>query len=266
MSEFKIFEYSENDFIFILFLMWFLTYFFGQMYAYGKMLDLPIEIKVYSTLGDILRIFAIYNFIPLLLGLIAISKWLNLSNRYSPFLKMLIRKALWLFVVISLAQIVIYGVESHFCFLGYLTLNLSILAYSFIALYLIHLFQKQTFLNEILAISLGILVISELWELPFNLYYADSHPFMLLVVICQRYVPIFFWFYAFRKVYQNFLKKWFLIIPLSFLIILLTIGSILINPMIGPVDTYLRFALYLAYASLLIFFPFHYFFKSKDVK
>jgi len=126
-------------------------------------------------------------------------------------------------------------------------------------------FRRESFLKTVFAVTLGILVVGELWELPLNwVRRGNMHSFIFAVGYLQRYVPLFFWFWMFRKVYWKFLRQqWYVALPFLGLVILLTRESLVLLPQ-GVVSVALSFLLHLSYALLLVFLPFQ--FYTKKVK
>jgi len=159
--------------------------------------------------------------------------------------------------------VLLEGPVSYLTFFSYSNLNLSVVVYCGIALYLLYVFRREGFLKTVFAVTLAILVVGELWELPLNwVRRGDMHPFIFAVGYLQRYVPLFFWFWMFRKVYLKFLRRqWFVALPFLGLVVLLTSESLVLLPQ-GVVSVALSFLLHLSYAFLLVFLPFQFYFKK----
>lgn len=206
-----------------------------------------------ATFGYLARTFYIYYIVPVLLSILIISKNSRFSSAStSSLLRKISLSGLVSIIIYLLMTMATEGLQSRFNFFGYFNRNIAMLIYASIGFYLLFLFRHEFFPKTLLTIALGLIVVSEIWELPFNIFYLrDAHFIIFLLNTLRRFVPIFFWFYIFHKRYINFLRN-----RSSLALALVASITVLTFQQIVHPHFYVQVGLRLAYALLLIVFPF----------
>jgi len=262
----KILGFSKFQLVLTVFFMYYLQELLGAVTTYMYALHAlnPADSGHGFTWGYFLKYFYLYDLIPLLLVVMLLTKhfkfkWPDLRPYQVSMLATLTLTG------VAVGSILSEGFTSHMHFLGYYNLNVSVLVYCGVALYLLYVFRGEPFLETLLFVVLGVLVVGELWELPLNLAFSELPLLIAVPAYLQRYIPLFFWFLIFRGVYSRFLvEKWHFA---AFLV--LSIGTVtargILSPMSGFQSAFAGLYLHLAYAALLVFLPFHYYVK-KEVK
>jgi len=262
----SVFDCSKEHLALLLFMMIYLRDLL--IITYNFLLDVGFApgSGPHIDLGMALRTFFIYNLIPLLLFVLFLSKYGKIRiPKLRP--RLVVASTFIIVDTIMIVLILQGGLQARFNFFGYTTLCSSLIIYASTSAFILWTLRDESFIKILLAITLAILTIEELWELPFNLPGVSPiniyHPIMFLLLILRRYMPIFLWFYIFRHAYVTFLKqRWYLILPLASLITVLSIEAA--TSVLGrsfPVDMpdfYVGPVIRACYAMLLVILPFHF--------
>jgi len=268
MKERRLFPYSTNQFIFLVFLIYYAQAFLGALLLMGQLSGLPPNPP--STLpwgiGRLMIHFYVWHLIPLLMVAQIVFNhfhWRNPFLRLEPFFHRVTTNAALIILAWLGYCLTTGGFYSYFTFLGYRVYNLGLLIYLVVALYLLRLFRHENILKTLIVVMLGVQIVSDLWELPLNLFWHhDAHILMYTLGTFQRLaVPLLFWFYTFRKNYSTtFRSRWFLMVPLMLLAAGLTLARLFFIEEGYPCFSVIM-SLHIVYAFLLIFVPFHYYTK-----
>ena len=257
----KILSYTAQDYSFIMLLIIFFQQLLPWLRSIGQYILHLNHSVVYSYfgLGDLLRDLFFNQSVAIILMCIILSYHLqktpNLDWR-------IIFTCTFLVTSISCSTIILNN--NKFIFEGYTNLGTSILVYSCIALYLSFKLKEIPLLKKALIITLALLAVSHLWEMPFTLMgylNSNSHLYYWLLGIGEWSIPIMFLFHACRSVYLTFIRQHaFILISLILAITLVTVSSIVFK-LLGRFWMPIGFTLRGTYALLLVILPFHFYSK-----
>lgn len=239
--------------------MFFSRDFLNLAYTYGSWLGLPPS-NTAINLGTVFRHFFANDLVPLLLFAVLFSRYAKIKTPKLPLHSVLAGVFTLSATYLTLA-IIQFGPFARLEFFGFLSFYSSALIYISIASYLLYVFRHESFVETLVVIALGVIIVGALWELPLNyMTKGNYHPVMFALGYLQHYVPFFLWFYVFRNVYRSFLvNQWFLALLSTCIIVSLTVfWAATRYPFHG-----LGSAMRLSYACLLVFFPFHFYTKKQ---
>jgi len=267
--------YSTSQFVFWVFLIYASQRILGTLAGFARASGVPyrVSVSLFSWgLGRLANYYYAWHLFPLLIILYIVFN--NISLNPHPKIEKVFAVYLnptWIYYSLTLLcltfmgylgfSILQRGFNSCFTFFDYRVYNLGLLIYVPIALYLLRLFRHENFFKMLIVIVLGVQMVSDLWELPLNLFWHhDTHILLYTLGTFQRLaIPLLFWFYTFRKTYSaTFRSRWFLMVPLMLLAAGLTLAR-LFFVMEGMPCFSVLMSLHIVYAFLLIFVPFHYY-------
>jgi len=250
---------STHQIILAYFIIHFLSVSLDYVYSWGRGVGLidpnPLP-NHFFTLGHLFRLYYIYLLVPSLMVLWVAQKEWKLTYPHIPsfptykiFMATLIVAGVYLTTLIILE-----GFGSRFHFLGYNTHYKAVLLfYCVVALFLGYAFRDQGTIQAVLFTSLGILAISELWELPLLFPYKNRfNPVIFLVGWLQRDLPLLLWFFMFKDIYIKFIRKWW---PITIALIFV-IAGLTIKAKGGGWSLSYGLLIRSSYALLLVFLPF----------
>jgi len=127
----ELFPYSTNQFIFIVFITYYMQEFLGSLLTLGRLSGLPyryIDNPLWN-IGQLIMYFCVWYSFPLLSTLYIISKHIHFVNPFkeiSDFIRYFLMLFCIVFIVYLSSNILFNGFYSYFKFMGYSVYNLFI--------------------------------------------------------------------------------------------------------------------------------------------